>query len=291
MVLTALGVVVTAPSTVAQDGTAADRSTKEYREKKKKSYTATELAQITPQWPNPYLSFLPAGAKPDYDYWRALMRVEGQKRAQRMALTPSFTRLISVTESEPNDTQATAQFITGFGTGAGDDPATDINGNLAAPPVPTAIGPFAEDDGAIPLANATGLTTGNAVIASATIGDGLFGASSGDYDFYVISGVTASQIILVDVDTPVGNLDPVVGLYNSAGSLLAFNDDDGVSFDSFLEFTAPANDNYFVVVLGFHFGPFFQSNPFDSGSGGGAGSTGTYDVTINFRAEEYEAAR
>ena len=66
----------------------------------------------------------------------------------------------------------------------------------------TPIGPFAEDEGSIPLAGNTGLGPGAAVEASGTIGDGPFGSSgtgSGDFDFFRIGGVLAGQIITVDL--------------------------------------------------------------------------------------------
>lgn len=41
----------------------------------------------------------------------------------------------------------------------------------------------------------------------------------------------------------------MIGLYyNSSGVLLASDDDDGVSRDSFVRFTAPADDTYYGVV-------------------------------------------
>ena len=111
--------------------------------------------------------------------------------------------MIPVGEAEPvgisglNDSPGTAEFIAGFGTGLGDDPEADVFGDLAPPPPPTFIGPFAEDDGSIPLANTTGLTSGNSVIASGVIGDGPHGSGgsgSGDFDFFEISGVTDPAI-------------------------------------------------------------------------------------------------
>ena len=120
-----------------------------------------------------------------------------------------FSSLISVIEAELptvsglNDTIGTAEPVLGFGTGPGDDPTAEVNGFLKPPPT-TPIASV-EDDGDIFKANPTGLAGGDAVIASAEIGDGPLGSSgsgSGDFDFYAITGVAAGQTITVDVDTP-----------------------------------------------------------------------------------------
>ena len=70
----------------------------------------------------------------------------------------------------------------------------------------------------------------------------------------------------------------------AAWALLAMNDDRynnfdyGVSFDSHLRFLVPSSDIYSVVVFGSGAAP--QANPFNSASGGGTASEGTYDLTI-----------
>ena len=84
-------------------------------------------------------------------------------------------------------------------------------------------------------------------------GDGPFGPttgdSSGDMDFFEIPA-NAGQVIVFDVNSNVNGTgsDSVVGLYGSTGNRLASNDDDGVSRDSFLSFTAPADGIYYGVV-------------------------------------------
>src|SRR5262249_28169326 len=90
-----------------------------------------------------------------------------------------------------------------------------------------------EDDGALSLANETGLTAGSEglVIATAVIGDGPDGSGGtglGDIDLYRL-GAAAGQLISVDTDTlvPLVGLDTIVGIFDGSGNLLAFNDDDG----------------------------------------------------------------
>jgi hypothetical protein len=199
-------------------------------------------------------------------------RVRSPRLQPRASLSASL-----VTESEPNDTQPEAMLLP-LGFIPPNVAQLTISGALAAsaPVVLTS----SEDDGAIPLAQPTDLAAGHAVQVSATIGDGPYGTSSGDYDWYSVNAV-AGQTITVDIDAQsLGSpLDSYVGLYNSAGIKLTQNDDQfGGNLDSYLSFVTPAADTYFIVVRGF--GTGFQTDPFVSSSGPGAGSTGFYTVTI-----------
>ncbi|MEO8493491.1 MAG: GEVED domain-containing protein, partial [Planctomycetota bacterium] len=106
------------------------------------------------------------------------------------------------------------------------------------------------DNGRLPSATLTGLNGLGSITTRATIGDGSFAASSGDYDWYRIDNIDRGQIITVDIDAVSAGLDSVVGIYNSAGTLLALNDDDGTTTDSFLSIVAPQTDDYYVVVHG-----------------------------------------
>ena len=85
----------------------------------------------------------------------------------------------------------------------------------------------------------------------------------------------------IDTDTPTGPLDTVVALYDAAGTIgCASNDDSGGTLDSFLQFNFTVTGTYFVMISGFGVGTVFPADPFDSGSGLGAGSEGPYDVTV-----------
>ncbi|MFQ5568931.1 MAG: T9SS type A sorting domain-containing protein [Rhodothermales bacterium] len=262
----------------------------------KRVYSEDTLDQIKPQWANPYLSFLPAGANPDWAYWRARLRWEGKRRAARRA-SKAPRAVPIVDEGEPgdawgwNDGQASAEFVAGFGTRPGDMAEVDVAGTLASPS-PTMVGPFAEDDGAIPLANVTGLTTGNRVRVNAEIGDGPHGSSgskSGDFDVYRIAGVRAGQIVTIDIDTPepFDGLDSKVALYTSTGVTLDSNDDgDASSHDSFLEVTVEEDGDYYVFVRGVD--SFWPSDPFDSSSGPKAGSEGPYVLTLGLDTKDVD---
>ena len=264
-------------------------------EAEKRAYTETELDQITPRWPNPYLSFLPADARTDWDFWRAKLRLESRRRAARRAVLPKAVPIVD--EAEPgdaggfNDTQGTAELIAGFGSGIDQMREVDVAGSLFAPP-PADIGPFGEDDGSIPLASDIGLTTGQRVRINAFIGDGPYGslaASTGDFDVYKVAA-RAGQTLTVDIDTPengMTRLDTKVGLYDSTGLFIDSNDDGVVgSPDSFLELTLEADGDYFVLVRGIN--SAWPGDPFDSSSGPKAGSEGPYTVTIGLDVSDVD---
>ena len=92
-------------------------------------YTDAELATMPAPGPNPYLSFLPAEADVDWNYWRQKVAYESHLRAEAQNQGPSAA-LINLAEMEPNDSLATAQEVIGFGNGAGDDPEADVTGSI-----------------------------------------------------------------------------------------------------------------------------------------------------------------
>jgi hypothetical protein len=205
-----------------------------------------QLKAIAPKSPNPYLSLLPADMPPDEAYWKAWMRAEAI--ARRAVQTQEIGGPISE-ESEPNDSTETGNPFANFGNAPDQTPSTDVSGNFPQPPAATLIGPFTEDDGAIPLANDASVSTGQRVTVEAQIGDGphgSFGTGRGDFDFYAISGVKAGQIITAVITTPslFQVLDSFLALWDSGGNLLATNDDDASRpflLDSFLLVTAQAD--------------------------------------------------
>ena len=185
-----------------------------------------------------------------------------------------------------NDSIATAELIAGFGTRKGKNPKVRILGQLS--PEAVSIGtlaPIAEDNGAIPIAGATGITASRqGVRTSGTIGDGPHGSTgdrTGDFDFYKLTTVPSGTQLTVDTDTPTGPFDSVVAVYNATGTLLASNDDEAFpNTDSLLKFRIPATGDYYVMVSGFGLGTSFPADPMDSGSGAGTGSEGAFELTI-----------
>jgi Ca2+-binding RTX toxin-like protein len=206
-----------------------------------------------------------------------------------------------------NDRQSDAQLLRQFGTGAGEERAISISGLLG--PRPAIVSP-AEDDGSIPLANATGLVAGRngSIEIHGVIGDGPHGSAgsaTGDYDFFRVPA-TAGQVITIDVEADVqgSTLNSAVGIYDSAGNLLTANDggsSHSSSADSLLRFVAPVTDTYSVVVFGsqpittfdvlidqllFPFAAGFQADPFDASSGVGVQTEGAYQMFITLQTPQ-----
>ena len=243
---------------------------------------------------NPYLALVTDPAAVDWAYWRTVARAQGELRA---AVQPRAANQIGYEELEPddvhgqNDSLATAELVREFTTSARPRPNLLVSGNVAASTiVPTSISSV-EDDGSIPLANATGLGGApGAITVTAEVGDGPHGSAgsgSGDFDVYAILGATAGQLVVADIDTGGSGLDSMVSLFDAAGTLIAFNDDESFpdNLDSKVVFNLPAAGDYYVMVAGF---PNFPGDPFDSGSGSGAGSEGTYTLNLGLDAVDVD---
>lgn len=243
-----------------------------------------------PAGANPFLALLPDPARADYAGWRKYLAAKGRDRAAqrdlRRAATPSP---YLVDEQEPagisggNDVPATGQRVAAFGTASGKNPKARVLGRLS-PEAVTAdeVEANAEDDGAIPLAPDTGIGIGTerkGIKTSATIGDGPHGSAGdgkGDFDFYKVR-VPAGNSLRVDIDTPAGELDSVVALFDEAGKVITLNDDGPDGLDSLLSYRPTTDATLYVMVTGFAAVP---SDPNDPASGNGAQSEGPYDVTI-----------
>ena len=237
-----------------------------------RKYTPEEAMTLPAPGPNPYLSIRPEGAKVNASYWSS--RQASMAAIKAASMPPANIRV----QAKKNK----GTVIKGFGTNPNQSSAIDVAGSIDLPP-PDSLVPNVEDEGSILLATPTGLMPVSAVRLSGIIGDGPFGSAgtgSGDFDFFQVPNVQAGQIITVDVDTPdpFGALDPFVVLWDEAGNVVAFNDDDGSSLDSFLAAVAPTNGNFYVSIAGF--GSFAPNNPFNSSSGPGFGSEGSYETTI-----------
>ena len=147
-----------------------------------------------------------------------------------------------------------------------------------------------EADDRLSQATLTGLigSSGAGIRTTGFIGGAsTFATTSGDYDWYRLTAIPAGQMLTVDVNAVTrrggSNLNSYVGLYNAVGQLLASNDDDGVTTDSFLTFPIPATGDYYVVVHGTRAG--FQTDVNNGGSGQGADSTGVYDLIVQLNNE------
>lgn len=258
---------------------------------------AVEDLESVPPEPNPYVSLLPVEARPDWQSWQARLRYEGERRRQRQALAPVAP--IVVNAGEPageiglDDLPRFAQEIPGFGTRAGQNPRAIVSGYLL--PLPTRLGAVAEPDGALPLAHPVTVVAGTAVALDGVIGDGEHGSAgpqpTGDFDFYRLAAA-AGQTLEVSVRTPVplDDLDPVAALYDASGRLLAINDNILLpgflsTYDTYFALTLESDGTYFVAVGGFSPYRDFETemlptDPFDSASGPGVGSEGTYELVL-----------
>lgn len=144
----------------------------------------------------------------------------------------------------------------------------------------TVNAPVPDENDSIQLAVDTHLETNEGNRFVGQIGDGEFGLTSGDYDYFRFHAAANAGVTL-DVDARVNGstLDSYLAVYDSTGRLLFQNDDDGTTFDSFLQFIAPADGDYFAVVRGF--GTALPENALEAGTSGGVGSTGAFELSIN----------
>jgi hypothetical protein len=247
--------------------------------------------KAVPEGVNPYTALVPDPGTVDWAYWRAVAEAKGEARAQMQAQAQAAGREegpLVYNEVEPptvkgqNDSRATAERVARFGTGRNRNPIAQLLGTLAPSTVTPVVVPSVEDDGSIPLANVTGIGAGSgAAVVDATIGDGPHGSAgsdTGDFDFFKLTGMTAGQRVVLDVDTPTGPLDSLLVLWTATGEVVAFNDDSAGSLDSQLDVTIPAPGDYYATVAGF---PSLPEDPFDSGSGVRFGSEGPYHLAIN----------
>jgi len=141
--------------------------------------------------------------------------------------------------------------------------------------------------------------TGGGVFSIGNNGDGPFGPTSGDgtgdFDFFSIPA-TAGQTIVFDTNSNIDGtgVDTLVGIYDSAGTLLASNDDDGISRDSFIRYTTPADGDYYAVVGNWIQGAAddagsLPTDPNTPGTGRGApgGAVDAYEVVILLDGSAY----
>lgn len=258
---------------------------------------AKAAPNVKPAGPNPFLALVPDATKVDYRAWAAYMSKNAAAKAAARMKAQARTRAavsspLVVDEDEPdgtrgsNDTPASAQRITGFGTGANQNPGLRILGSLDPAPVDT-IDANAEDDGSIPLAGETGIgSSSTGISVSATIGDGPHGSAgdgTGDFDFYHVTA-TAGDVIIASTDTPTGDLDTMLAVYTADGTLVAFNDDTD-DLDSRVSYTVPDSGDYYVAVTGY---PVLPADPMDSGSGDGVGSEGPYTLTLSVGGQDQD---
>ena len=137
---------------------------------------------------------------------------------------------------------------------------------------------FFEPNDSIFQATETGIFGSGSEFFSAFIGDGEFGDTSGDYDYFKLSA-DAGDIITIETFADIigSNLNTIVGLFDSSGDLLTFNNNGGFGSDSLLTYEVQVTDDYYAAVAGVGSG---APDPFTPGSGNGVGSTGEYELIV-----------
>jgi MYXO-CTERM domain-containing protein len=90
---------------------------------------------------------------------------------------------------------------------------------------------------------------------------------AGDVDFFSISLVEGEIIVMTTTpldDPPVhGDPDTIIGIFDSGGALLDFDDDDGIGLGSSLFFAVPSTGTYFIGITGFPDFDFLGDHPQD----------------------------
>lgn len=257
--------------------------------------------------PNPYLANLPDLDDADYFAWRKKLAADSSARARSTALKRARTTALGAAqasappfvhdEEEPagsagsNDSHADAERVDGFGTGAKANPRVRILGQLAQTSTasPRTLATAPEDNGSLATATDSAITGSGAVRTTSVLGDGPHGpegTGSNDFDFVKVQ-VAAGNTLVADTEgTPTG-LDTILAVYDSAGEIVAADDDSGTGTLSAVRYRPAAAGTYYVLVAGYsRFGPL-PADPNDSGSGAGGADTGDYALTI--RSQRFDA--
>ena len=250
-----------------------------------------EITSLDDLGPMPWLSFTADQNPRAVEAWRAVAaqlpdRVQVPKGKKNIGGRPlTVKESESVGETGGNDTIETGDRISRrFGSRFLQKGVVTISGSLSGgvvrPPIDGDC-ESVEDDGSIPQANPTPAAEIQVALCIGEIGDGPFGDTSGDVDFYSYGEVEEGTVLILDVFHIAGSLDPVesvIGIYDGAGNLLASVEDTGSGEgDTFIEVIAPATGEYFAAVAGCC---DLSTDPFDSASGQGVGDTGTYEVFV-----------
>ncbi|MGI9597979.1 MAG: hypothetical protein ACR2QK_17580, partial [Acidimicrobiales bacterium] len=250
----------------------------------------SEIEALDELGPMPWLAFTPTRNRKAAEAWRA---VAAQLPAEELAPAQAarsasagftFAESEAPEETGGNDTPETGDAIAGFGTGVGDEPVVTITGNLSGAEVRPPIQgdcQSVEDDGSIGSSNPTPASEIEVALCIGEIGDGPFGESSGDIDFYTYGEVEEGTLLILDTFHLSGSLDPVesvIGIYTASGELLVSVEDTGIGEgDTFLEVIAPATGVYYAAIAGCC---ELSTDPNDSASGPGVGDTGTYELFV-----------
>lgn len=240
--------------------------------------------------PAPWLSFMPERSDEVVEAWTEVaeqlpdsaMGARHKPRGDRGPI--NFTESEEADEVGANDTPDTGERIRRFGTRRRQSRVVTIEGNLSGAPdsLPVEVEcPSEEDDGSIATANDPGPNVAFGALCGGEIGDGPYGDSSGDTDFYAFGEAGPGDLLVLDVvhfAEPLQPIETTVGIYDAAGTLVASGNDDGdLGSGQFLLFEPIVAGQYFGVVTG---AGQLQGDPFDSSTGAGVTETGGYQMFV-----------
>lgn len=237
----------------------------------------TTLGPLDGLGPPPWISTIPNRDPLEIAAWELLAAntFDGANDVtnarDRAAIEVYFEREPSF-ESGFNESPLSGELLLGIGTGASDSGQVRIQGTV--PRIDQYSCPSdREDDGSIPLAFRLGLGVNSFANCTGFIGDGPFGSSSGDHDFFDLGRFEIGDQAALSIQ-PSGTLEPFLLIYNEFGSIV-----EGVGSYREISFTytAQAAGRYFLEVTD---AETFLTDPFDSSSGIGATGTGSYDLSI-----------
>jgi len=253
--------------------------------------------------PDPRVSLVPDRRARDIAGW-ARRRAEetaaaqdaaattGQRSAtQRPATKPRTRGRLAVTEREAagtrgtNDSLATAEKLSGFGTRRGLVNAVDLTGNQSAAPRPEIekLPPNVEDDGLPETARITGVSTERGGFATTGfIGDAPptpEEPNREDTDLYALD-LTAGQLFEASLHVTSGNLFPLIFLVDENGNFLADSFFDPDLFDVDINVPISTTGRYYLGAIGFF---LISDDPTETGP-----TTGDYDLTLSARAGDVD---
>ena len=194
-----------------------------------------------PATANPSLALFPPGVHPDYQAWAAQAKrlSKARERSARHLSARAKGPLDGLTYAEQagagergfNDDSGTAEVISGFGTGEGEQAAGTILGTMspAKPGRYTKVAPSKENDGSLRKARDLGVARKfSAARTKGFRGDAPGGerARKNDLDFYRLR-LSAGQVLKAEMAATSGNLKPVLVLIDSDQNFIAFSQEFG----------------------------------------------------------------
>lgn len=243
--------------------------------------TRADLARLGP---DPSVSFTVGRTPMEIALWKSLQRSVVVPRPIGTATATEAETQYTEVESDVggNDTLDDAELVSGIGTSDTDTEKGRIFGSMEVPDLPPAaiVGASVEDDGSIPLANATNLEPGVRARFTGVIGDVDHLA---DFDFYSLGDLSSGQAVTIRTDTTNSETpaDTAVVLWDGEGNFVEFDDNSGGGVDALLSTEILVDGSYFAMVTSCCALPL---DPFDSASGDSANEPGEYELELGIDA-------